>query len=89
MSKTRTHHQTHEEPFRKETPAEFLARGGTITVGTPATGIPCETHELIDRILGASYDDALTQRVSAFTVAAEIRSAIAEHPQSITEPEYV
>lgn len=67
------------EPIYRETVAEYLARGGTITRGMPATGIHYDTHEFIDRLLGAAHDDAVTQRVSAFNVDSDIRSAIDSH----------
>jgi hypothetical protein len=67
------------EPIHRETVAEYLARGGTITRGMSASGVTYETHELIDRLLGASHDDAVTQRVSAFNVDSDIRFAIDSH----------
>lgn len=91
MSKNRKRAQLNPQQsteFRKETPAEYLNRGGTITREKSAVGVTLETHELIDRLLGASYDDALTRNVSAFYADSDIRYAIDEVTDQYADEEY-
>ena len=85
-------HRSSSAAIERETVADYLARGGRITRVTPSLPndlVRLSESEVIDVMLGASYDDLFGPGVSRFYASAETVASIREEQDHQTvENEY-
>ena len=85
-------HRSLSAAIERETVADYLARGGRITRVTPSLPndlVRLSESEVIDVMLGASYDDLFGPGVSRFYASAETVASIREERDHQTvENEY-
>jgi hypothetical protein len=85
-------HRSSSVVVERETVADYLARGGRITRVSPSLPndlVRLPEHQVVDVLLGASYDDLFAPGISRFNVSGDTLASIRESfDHTVVENDY-